>query len=781
MRFKPSLHVWAGTAALATCNVAHAQDNASGGGLQDIVVTAQKRSERLNDVPISVNVATGADLAARGITNASDLTKIVPGFSAAQSQFGPPVFTLRGIGFYDSSLGAKPSVSVYLDEVSIPFSIMTRGATVDLERVEVLKGPQGTLFGQNATGGAINYIASKPTEDFKTGIDLGYASFESITAGGFVSGPITPTLKARIAVRTEQGGAYQKSLTRPGDELGDRNFTTGRFLLDWTPSSAVHFQLGLNGFLDKSETPAAQLLAVIPLNPSGLPAEVAAAPLAARNNRSADWTPGREDSNDKYYQAYLRGDIDLSDSLSLTSITSYSRFDPDFLIDPDGVAQDGYSQRTTGKITAFGQEMRISGEIGGNFKFIVGGNYGKEHSYQRDDVTNSASSPSKQFAALGVPQFSDYYQFADQQIESYAAFGNIDFKLGEAVVLHGGVRYTKTDIDFSGCTADSGANTLGLALQNLYNFVVRPAAGLPGNLTIAPGTCVTLRGDPADPATFFTAGTADASLNEDNISWRAGIDYKPTSRVLLYANASKGYKSGSFPALPASDAAQYRPASQESVMAYELGFKATVLDRTAQINGALFHYDYNDKQVRGRIVANPDIFGPLEALVNVPQVRIQGAELQLDLAPTQGLRVSIAGTYVKSKIRGSFLNTDSFGNIRDFGGEPLPLTPKYQITLDGQYDWELNGTMKAFAGANLEFRSDTNGALGQTPLLDIPDYTLIDLRAGIGSIDDRYKLSLFVRNLDNTYYTTNATRVADTAVAFAGKPRTIGATFSFRY
>jgi outer membrane receptor protein involved in Fe transport len=290
----------------------------------------------------------------------------------------------------------------------------------------------------------------------------------------------------------------------------------------------------------------------------------------------------------------------------------------------------------------------------------------------------------------------------------------------------------------------------------------------------------------------LTVGEVQRTLNEDNVSWRAGIDYKPSKDVLLYASVSKGYKSGSFPMLSASDANQFNPVTQESITAYEVGAKLTVLENTAQINGALFYYDYSDKQLKGRVIANPDVFGPLEALVNVPKSRVQGTEVQLDLAPTDGLRVSIGATYLDTRIKGSFVNYDSYGNQVDFGGSAFPYTPKFQIVTDAQYDWALSDDVEAFVGANLNFQSDTKAVLGNaraTPSADlsaqggltIEDYTLIDLRAGLSFDDKRYKISAFVRNLGNTYYWTNATRITDTTVRFAGRPRTFGVNLSARF
>ncbi|NBB42296.1 TonB-dependent receptor [Sphingobium yanoikuyae] len=753
-------------------------------GLGDIVVTAQKREQAINDVPLSITAASGEKLASQGVANVADLVKIVPGFNYTESAFSTPVYTLRGIGFYDTSLAAKPTVSIYQDQVPIPFSIMTRGATLDLERVEVLKGPQGTLFGSNATGGAINYIAAKPTSTFRAGLDAGVDSFGQVSGGGFISGPISDTLTARVAVRTEQGGAWQRSYTRD-EKLGDRNFTTGRILLDFEPSDGVRFSLNLNGFIDKSDGQAGQLIGVVPLgNPARL-GPLATYPIAPHNNRDADWTPEQKPKRDDwFYQVAFRGDIDLTDDITLTSISSYSRYHNDQDIDPDGVALRDYFYNTTGKITALSQELRLQGRVGG-LTYILGGNYAREKTYQQDDAgPYDQSTPAYNFvdAGLGVPFFV-YSQYARQKFVNKAVFANLDYDLGDKITLHGGVRYTKTNIDFAGCTADRGF-ALGQGIQNLVNFI-RGGAGL-APISIAEGACVTIDGS------TLTVGEVQRTLNEDNVSWRAGVDYKPSKDILLYASVSKGYKSGSFPMLSASDANQFNPVTQESITAYEVGAKLTVLENTAQINGALFYYDYSDKQLKGRVIANPDVFGPLEALVNVPKSRVQGAEVQLDLAPTDGLHVSIGATYLDTKIKESFVNYDSYGNQVDFGGSAFPYTPKFQIVTDAQYDWALSDDVEAFVGANLNFQSDTKAVLGNaraTPSaelsaqggLTIEDYTLIDLRAGLSFDDKRYKISAFVRNLGNTYYWTNATRITDTTVRFAGRPRTFGVNLSARF
>jgi outer membrane receptor protein involved in Fe transport len=192
-----------------------AQASTASATLQELVVTAQKREESINEVGMSIQAESGDRLNKLGIRDTSDLQKIVPGFQSTPTYYGTYVFTIRGVGFQDTSLAGNPTVSVYSDEAPLPFSILTNGATLDLERVEVLKGPQGTLFGNNATGGAVNYIARKPTDHWAAGVDATYGRFNDFDAMGFVSGPITDTLKFRAAVRINESGPWQKAYFVP--------------------------------------------------------------------------------------------------------------------------------------------------------------------------------------------------------------------------------------------------------------------------------------------------------------------------------------------------------------------------------------------------------------------------------------------------------------------------------------------------------------------------------------------------------------------------------------
>ena len=184
-------------------------NRASGTTIEEIVVTAQKREESINDVGMSIQATTGEQLQDLGITDAFDLYKVVAGFSSNVNYAGTAIYTIRGVGFQENSLATSPTVSVYLDEAPLQFSPMTRGASLDVQRVEALKGPQGTLFGQNATGGAVNFIANKPTSEFEAGVTVSYGQFDAIDIDGYVSGPLNDAWSYRLAMRSQTSGDWQ--------------------------------------------------------------------------------------------------------------------------------------------------------------------------------------------------------------------------------------------------------------------------------------------------------------------------------------------------------------------------------------------------------------------------------------------------------------------------------------------------------------------------------------------------------------------------------------------
>ena len=735
-----------------------AQTDTTDSQLGEIIVTAQKRSEAISRVPMSITAASGTQLRAAGVANVGDLQKIVPGFRYTQSAYSTPIYSIRGIGFNESSLGAKPNVSVYVDQVPLVLSVLTRGASLDVERVEVLKGPQGTLFGSNTTGGAINFIAAKPGDHLQAGLDVSYGRFSQLELSAFVGGPVSDTLGVRAAVSTTQGGNWQRSYTH-GQTHGQEDLINGRVLLDWNPTDTVRFELNVNHLHDAGDEPAAQLIAITPLAPARafrIPL-IINYPLAPRDNRAVDFNTNRNFArNNDQTQVSLRSDFDIADDITLTSISSYLDFDEYRDVDPDGTALENIEYTTVAAIHNFNQELRVGGQSG-PVRWIAGVNYEWIRVDQVD--TGRVFYDSNAYALGPNNPFFDYFNSSLERFDTKGVFANLDYDITDTLTVHAAARYTKTKIDFEGCTGDAGNGVLARGWNTVFGTNVQT------------GGCVTL------DATF-RAGLVSRTLDEDNVSWRAGLDYKPSASLLLYANVSRGYKAGSYPILSASSASQLNPVTQESVTAYEAGFKATFANRTLQMSGAAFYYDYRDKQVRGRVIV--PVFGPIEALVNVPKSTVKGAELQILWKPVPNLVANFSGTYVDSEIRNGFTNFDPFGVLRNFGGEPFPLTSKFQGYADIAYDLPVSGNLNAFVGANLNYQSRTNGGLGQLDVLKIDAYALLDLRAGFAAPDGSWRFTIWGRNVTNRYYWTLAEHIADTTVRYTGKPATYGATLSLR-
>lgn len=787
-------------------------------GIADIIVTAQKRSQSLNSVGMSVTAATGEQLVARGVKDVDDLVKVVPGMTYQPSPYSTPVYTIRGIGLYDNGLASAPAVTTYMDEVPLPFPPMTTGATLDIERVEVLKGPQGTLFGQNSTGGAINFIAAKPTDEFAAGGQISYERFGLIDGQGYVSGPLTDTLRARVAVRGASGGEWQYSLTRPEDRRGATRLLVGRVLVDWEPTDTVKFSLNVNGFRDRSDTQAQQFEESIlnispgpnPDNPYTIidPVRYAAltdptsprydssfigrqqlmiarlngaegpemqeitngalgGPVSPRKARAADWTPEWPHQLDKkFYQFALRGEVELSDDINLTSITSYQSLDSDVYQDLDATAAFAQDYRQFGSVDVFSQELRLSGDMG-RLNWIAGANY---------DYVNQDETAEPHFLGLSLNQpipgliFSTVQGNLKQKVNTYAAFGNLEYEIVDNLTLQGGIRYTEVHRKASICNSDITDE------QNVSTFF-----SLITGVPIAPGQCYQV-----DGATFTPVITPDQRrLNEDNVSWRLGINYKTGNGGLVYANASRGYKAGIFSTILGSFTVQSDPAVQERVDAYEAGFKMPLFDRRVQFNAAGFYYDYANKQIRAKL--QDPTFGLLEKLINVPKSRVWGIEGEVVAQPIDGLNLSISGTYMKSKITSDdpanqFYNQE--GYVGTFYGSRLPYTPTFTGLFDGEYNWALNDNLGAFIGGTLKHQSSSNATTGNDVLLNdeynIPGYTTLDLRAGIVGPDSKWRFTLFGRNVTSEYIVTTVFNNSDTRYRYTSKPAVYGAMLSFK-
>lgn len=745
--------------------------------IADIVVTANKRNQSLLDVGQTVSVLSADTLANNNVVSLEGIASAVPGLSFSKTLGDTPILTLRGVGFNEESLSAYPAVSAYTDEVPLPFPVMATHVLLDLERVEVLKGPQGTLFGQNSTGGAINFIAAKPTEEFGAGGSVSYARFNRVEANGYMTGALTSHLKARLAVQAVHGDDWQKSYTRD-DTLGEEKYVVGRLLLDWTPSEKVHFLLNANGWVDKSDPQALQYIVNDVQSLPFAKHELVNYPFSPASPRAADWGPFEPFADKRMGQIALRSDFNFSGGITLTSLTSYAYYRQRAAQDRDGIALAALDQPLhNGHISTFGQELRLANESEASLRWVIGGNIEESKVTDLSRVAFDDISGSNPFS----------FFIYRNQIEgrnnnrNIAGFVNAELDVLPHLTVKAGARYTDSRQRFSFCNSDLGDGRVNLLYQ---------ALGGPNSPVLQPGDCVTLN-DQGVP----NVGPFQDTLKENNVSWRLGADYKLASGGLLYANISRGYKAGAYAVFSGITFEALAPLKQESMTAYEVGAKLRLFGGRGQLSASAFYYDYRDKQVRGFI--NDQLFGAVVSLVAVPKSRVIGADADLTVRMLDDLTLTGSVTFLDTKVQ-DYVGYDVVGQIRNFQGSDLPFTPRWSGSVSADYRPQLAGGGRPFIGATVNFRSTSESAFDGSGILatsvgtgeyapgferpfKMKGYALLDLRAGYGWDDGRYKISVFGQNVFNRYYTTNSLVVTDTISQYVGRPATYGVKFSFKY
>ena len=797
-----------------TAGAATAADAGSNGTVVgEIVVTAEKRSENIMNVGMAINAKSGDELRQRGINNVADLTLIEPSLKYSQSQIGTPVFTLRGVGYFEQSLSASPTVSIYQDEVPFPYPVMARGVMLDPERVEILKGPQGTLYGQNATGGAINFIAAKPTKTLSAGIEDSFGRFGDNLLQGFVSGPLTSTLTVRLAGGTENGGAWQRSVTRD-ESLGSKDTQTGRAILDWKPSRKFSASLSVNAWRDRSDAQAGQLegfrlqdptnidpgldlskpTSYLPA-PVGSPAynaypseikAVLAEPIAPNNARAADWLAGSHPQNDEsFYQISLRLDYSLSPAIGVTALSSYERFNERNVVDQAGVGAPAESTLVRGRVATLFEELRVHGVFDNDrLNWLIGANFESDKSNENDDVDPFDSTASFSPAALGLPPFFQFGALNINKTTTTSVYGNIEYRVFDSLKLLGGIRYTRSDQDLAGCSY-SFAPSVNIVQTFLSKLFAGLNGGAPG--VSIPGQCATL-----GPPPNFAPSLIKNKLDQSNVPWRVGINWTPIEHALAYFTVSKGYKAGSAPTLGASSYVQLAPVTQESLLAYEVGLKSELFDRSLLLNFSLFHYDYTNKQELGRRLDLLGVYGALQTLLNVPKSKEDGAELWVVWHPVNALTINGAVTYLDSMVTSDFFDFGPYPlgahDLINFKHEAFPFTPKWSVQYGVRYDWDLSPNLRAYVSADASYQSKETAIFGSqealadnAPPLTIKAYGLLNLAAGISSTNQRWRVELWGKNVTNSYYWNSVNYISDTVVREAGMPVTYGITIGFRY
>jgi iron complex outermembrane receptor protein len=773
--------------------------------IETLVVTAQRREETANSVGMPIQAFSGETLQQLRVTDPKDLSAIAPSFSVSQSYQGVPTYTLRGIGFNTINLSATSTVGTYVDEVAYAYPFMNTGPIFDLERVEVLKGPQGTLYGRNTTAGLIDFVTNKPTETFEGSVTGEVGNYQTHNFEGYVSGPIAKGLQGRFSFRTEDSDeGWQVSNTR-GERQGENHRFGWRGALAFQPSDTIEIDLSYSGWVNTSDTVAAQGIgftpatAASPFNAPGLvnyiannkPTKASQADWAAMSTRGVDvgtglGISGRPREDDRMDALKLKVVWDLSDSVRMVSLTSYNELTRDAVFDWSGAPYEILVQKAHGEIESAAEELHFEGKTERG-SWLVGGYIAHDELLDSNRTllgqnanvglvrfagSTLLASPfnSGGYTALQMSQaFRTYQDIGNIETDTWSLFGNIDRQLTNDLKLTVGLRYSQDKQDFAGCSRDFNGNMLpNVNVVNRALFF--SAYGLVAPIT--QGQCNTF--DPVKKS----FGLVTSTLDEDNLAWRVALDWKATEDVLLFGSISRGAKAGVTPINAANISTQDAPATQELLTAYEVGMKAAMAGHRVQLNVSAFYYDYTDKQL-SVYFADP-IYTALSRLANVPESLAYGLDGDITWRPIRDLTLIASATWLHTEVEG-YTGINAAGQPQNFDGRPFLYSPKFQGGLTALFNHDLESGLKLNAALNGRWQGKSSADLEGNPLFAIESYGLLNASVGVSDPAKGWEMSLWGRNLTDEYYWSAVSSNANVVVRFPGKPRTYGASLSYKF
>ena len=686
---------------------------------------------------------------------------------------------------------------------------MASGPIYDLERVEVLKGPQGTLYGRNTTAGLIDFITHKPGPNAAAGATVEIGNYDTYNFEGYGNVPLGEHAAARLSFRSENSGKGWQVDNRTGNRLGkvDRWGARGEILL--TPGDQFEAFLSISGWRDRSDTQAGQAISLNMINRLNATTAAFNAPglvsYLANNQPTRAEQAGFQDATSRAARVGLanglgepRADSDfISGQLKLTwtpipdlsviSLTGYSDFRRGDIVDFSGVPYEIISTKYDARIKSFSQEVRFEG-TGPGFRWSLGGYYGHDDLRENSRFLinqNSSVNYLRTVAAslVASPFNSGGYTLADfatgfregagtatGYAETMSGFANGEVDLAARLKLVAGIRYGIDHNELDGCSLDYECNYLPIA--NVAGRAIIFGAYGVFSPPVQRNGCSTY-----DPTTN-TEHLVHTMLDEDNLSGRLALNFQAAPGTLLYASVARGVKSGNIPILPANRAVQFTPARQEKLTAYEAGIKTAIGGRLAQFNVSGFYYDYTDKQFSS-YVADPT-FGALQRVVNIPDSYAWGIDGELTLRPASALTLSWNATYLKTRIR-NYSGANAAGRPTSYSGSEFSFAPEFSTSGTATLNLPISSSFNFQATGNVTYQSETHSDFGEDPLFAIKAYTLVNGSIGIAKADGAYAFTIWARNLTDQYYWTSVVDNQNVNVRFAGRPRTFGASFSVNF
>lgn len=714
------------------------EDAEQAGGIGVIVVTAQRRAQNVQDVPIAIAAIGGEGLQEAGVRDPRDLTLLVPSLSM---QAGTAATTtslfIRSVGIGDFNSNTTGAVGVYVDDVFLGANAGKLFNIFDSEGIEVLKGPQGTLYGRNTTAGAIRFSSRKPTNELTMNASLLYGRFDEVHLEAGVGGPIVKdVLKVRVAgLYNRRDGTTLNRVT--GNHVNDIDIWAARGIVDFTPSASALLRLSVHGGANRGGARQFQhrgqgidFFGNPAFLPDGTPLDGLGYADTDDDIYAGDYDIEGQERVD-VFGASLTGEFSIGD-LTLTSISAYEKVNRSTIEDTDTSPNDIINALYKDRPRQFSQELRLASDAGDRISWIIGGYYfhDKLTTASYYDLLRDLRDPTAPMNGFDPANSIGLLRYPyEQKTTSLAAFGQADIKLTDRLTATLGLRYStdKIKFDFSSFFDEEG-------------FIV-PLVDI------------------------------NDSRRFKDLSWRAALAWQGDN-ILLYASASKGYNSGGFAGGAATDPLQLQPFGSEKLFAYEAGFKSDLFDRRLRFNASAFYYDYRDLQV---FVFDTSATVPVQRKLNAGNARILGFEAEVTAKPVEPLELFVAASILDSEYKDfSGLAGSGFDGNKLVNAPSLALSAGATLTLPvGE-----NGTVRAHVDTS--YSSKIYLYPDNLPGNAVGEHAQLNARLAYKP-DEKFEIALWGKNLTGTKYLTALFPVITQDQLNYNDPKTYGVQVSFSF
>lgn len=709
------------------------------GGIGDIVVTAQRRAQNVQDVPIAIAAIGGEGLQEAGVRDPRDLVLLVPSLSM---QAGTATTTtslfIRGVGIGDFNSNTTGAVGVYVDDVFLGANAGKLFNIFDSEGIEVLKGPQGTLYGRNTTAGAIRFSSRKPSNEPTMNASLLYGRFNEVHVEAGVGGPIVKdVLKVRVAgLYNRRDGTTLNRVT--GNHVNDIDVWAARGIVDFTPSDAVLLRLSVHGGANRGGARQFQhrgqgidFFGNPAFLPDGTPLDGLGYADTDHDVHAGDYNVEGQERVD-VFGGSLTGEFKLGD-LTLTSISAYEKVDRRTVEDTDASPNDILTAIYDDRPRQFSQEIRLASGTGGKVSWIVGGYYfhdklTTDSAFDLLRVLRDPAAPLNGFDpanSIGVLR----YPYV-QKTTSLAAFGQADIKLTGRLTATLGLRYSTDKIGF-----------------DFHSFFDEEG---------------------------FIVPLVDLNQNKrfNDLSWRAALAYQGAD-ILLYASASKGYNSGGFAGGASTDPLQVQPFRSENLYAYEAGFKSDLFDRRLRFNASAFYYDYRDLQV---FVFDTSGTVPVQRKLNAGNARIMGLEAEVTVQPFEVLELFAAASVLDSEYK-DFIGLAG----ANFDGNKLVNAPSLAVSAGATLTLPVGEQGSVRAHVDTAYTSKIYLYPDNLAANAVKGHAVLNARLAYKPAGDSFEIALWGKNLTGTKYVTALFPIITQDQLNYNDPKTYGIQLSFRF